>query len=158
MKLRENQNIPSSEVFVLENGEPTKKNIENILKNKKSIIFGLPGAYTSVCSAKHLPGFKNLYQDIIEKGVDKIMCFAVNDPHVMKAWAEQNDVFGKIEMISDPDASYAKEIGLDFYTPHMGIRSVRFAMIIDNKVITHLFVEEPGVFDVSSAENIIKHL
>ena len=57
-----------------------------------------------------------------------------------------------------PDASYTKEIGLDFYTPHMGIRSVRFAMIIDNKVITHLFVEEPGVFDVSSAENIIKHL
>ena len=76
----------------------------------------------------------------------------------MKAWAEQNDIFGKIEMISDPDASYSKKIGLDFYTPHMGIRSVRFAMIIENKVITHLFVEEPGVFDVSSAENVIKYL
>lgn len=127
-------------------------------KDKKIVLFSVPGAFTPTCSAKHLPGFKNLYQDIIDKGVDKIMCFAVNDPHVMKAWAEQNDVFGKIEMISDPDASYTKEIGLDFYTPHMGIRSVRFAMIIDNKVITHLFVEEPGVFDVSSAENIIKHL
>ena len=127
-------------------------------KDKKIVLFSVPGAFTPTCSAKHLPGFKNLYQDIIDKGVEKIMCFAVNDPHVMKAWAEQNDVFGKIEMISDPDASYTKEIGLDFYTPHMGIRSVRFAMIIDNKVITHLFVEEPGVFDVSSAENIIKHL
>ena len=131
---------------------------DDMLSGKKVVLFSLPGAFTPTCSAKHLPGFKSLYQDIIDKGVDKIMCFAVNDPHVMKAWAEQNDVFGKIEMISDPDASYTKEIGLDFYTPHMGIRSVRFAMIIDNKVITHLFVEEPGVFDVSSAENIIKHL
>ena len=131
---------------------------DDMFSGKKIVLFSLPGAFTPTCSAKHLPGFKNLYQDIIDKGIDKIMCFAVNDPHVMKAWAEQNDVFGKIEMISDPDSSYTKKIGLDFYTPHMGIRSVRFAMIIDNKVITHLFVEEPGVFDVSSAENIIKHL
>ena len=129
-----------------------------IFSEKKIVLFSLPGAFTPTCSAKHLPSFKNLYDQIIGKGVDKIICFAVNDPHVMKAWAEQNEVFGKIEMISDPDASYSKEIGLDFYTPHMGLRSVRFAMIIENKVITHLFVEKPGVFDVSSAENVIKYL
>ena len=129
-----------------------------IFSEKKVVLFSLPGAFTPTCSAKHLPGFKNLYDEIIGKGVDKIMCFAVNDPHVMKVWAEQNDVFGKIEMISDPDASYTKEIGLDFYTPHMGIRSLRFAMIVDNKVITNLFIEKPGVFDVSSAENVIKYL
>ena len=129
-----------------------------IFSEKKIVLFSLPGAFTPTCSAKHLPSFKNLYDQIIGKGVDKIICFAVNDPHVMKAWAEQNDVFGKIEMISDPDASYSKEIGLDFYTPHMGLRSVRFAMIIENKVITHLFVEKPGVFEVSSAENVIKYL
>ena len=129
-----------------------------IFSEKKVVLFSLPGAFTPTCSAKHLPGFKNLYDEIIGKGVDKIVCFAVNDPHVMKAWAEQNDVFGKIEMISDPDASYTKEIGLDFYTPHMGIRSLRFAMIVENKVITNLFIEKPGVFDVSSAENVIKYL
>ena len=129
-----------------------------IFSDKKIVLFSLPGAFTPTCSAKHLPGFKKLYDQIIDKGVDKIICFAVNDPHVMKAWAEQNDVFGKIEMISDSDASYSKEIGLDFYTPHMGIRSVRFAMIVVNKVITHLFVEEPGVFEVSSAENVVKYL
>ena len=131
---------------------------DEMFSGKKVVLFSLPGAFTPTCSAKHLPGFKNLYEDILDKGVDKIMCFAVNDPHVMKAWAEQNDVYGKIKMISDPDASYTKMIGLDYYTPNMGIRSVRFAMIIDNKVITHLFVEEPGVFDVSSAENIVKYL
>ena len=120
-------------------------------------MFGLPGAYTSTCSKFHLPGYVKNVEKLKAKGIDRIFCISVNDPHVMKAWAEQNDVFGKIEMISDPDASYSKEIGLDFYTPHMGIRSVRFAMIIENKVITHLFVEEPGVFDVSSAENVIKY-
>ncbi len=129
-----------------------------IFSDKKIVLFSLPGAFTPTCSAKHLPGFIKLYDQIIDKGVDKIICFAVNDPHVMKAWAEQNNVFGKIEMISDSDASYSKEIGLDFYTPHMGIRSVRFAMIIENKVITHLFVEKPGVFDVSRAENVVKYL
>ena len=131
---------------------------DDMFSGKKVVLFSLPGAFTPTCSAKHLPGFKNLFNDILNKGVDKIMCFAVNDPHVMKAWAELNNVFGKIEMISDSDASYTKKIGLDFYTPHMGVRSVRFAMIIVNRTITHLFVEEPGVFDVSSAENIIKHL
>ena len=131
---------------------------DEIFSDKKVVLFSLPGAFTPTCSAKHLPGFKNLYDEIIGKGVDKIMCFAVNDPHVMKAWAELNDVFGKIDMISDPDASYTKEIGLDFFTPHMGTRSLRFAMIIENKVIKHLFIEEPGVFHVSSAENIIKYL
>ena len=151
-------NFPSG-IFLIKDSEGVKEvKTDDYFKSNKVVLFALPGAFTPTCSAKHLPGYIKYYQDIKDKGVDKIMCFAVNDPHVMKAWAEQNDVFGKIDMISDPDASYTKEIGLDFYTPHMGIRSVRFAMIIDNKVITHLFVEEPGVFDVSSAENIIKHL
>ena len=133
-------------------------NTEDMFSKKKVVLFSLPGAFTPTCSAKHLPGFKSLYDEIIDKGVDKIMCFAVNDPHVMKAWAEQNNVFGKIDMISDPDASFTKKIGLDYFTPNMGIRSLRFAMIIDNKIIKHLFVEEPGVFDISSAENVLKYL
>ena len=74
MKLKENDLIPNSEVFILENGNPNKKNIEDLIKNKKVIIFGLPGAYTSVCSAKHLPGYINLYKEFKEKGIDYIFC------------------------------------------------------------------------------------
>ena len=133
-------------------------NTEEIFSDQKIVLFSLPGAFTPTCSAKHLPGFKKFYDDIIKKGIDKIICFAVNDPHVMKAWAEHNEVFGKILMISDPDASYTKELGLDFYTANMGVRSVRFAMIIENKVIKNLFLEDPCQFEVSSAENVMKYL
>ena len=89
MKLKENDKIPNSEIFVLENGEPTKKNIEEFLKNKKVIIFGLPGAYTSVCSAKHLPGYVNMHQKYKDKGIDYIICVSVNDPFVMNAWGKK---------------------------------------------------------------------
>ena len=99
MKLKENDNVPNSEVFVLENGEPTKKNIENLLKNKKVVIFGLPGAYTSVCSAKHLPGYVNMYQQYKNKGIDHIICVSVNDPFVMGAWGKENNVADKIIMM-----------------------------------------------------------
>ena len=88
MKLKENENVPNSEIFVLENGEPTKKNIEELLKNKKVVIFGLPGAYTSICSAKHLPGYVNMHQLYKGKGIDHIICVSVNDPFVMNAWGK----------------------------------------------------------------------
>ena len=86
MKLKENDIIPSAEIFVVENGEPTKKNITELLKDKKVILFGLPGAYTSVCSAKHLPGYVNSYEKYKAKGIDHIICMSVNDPFVMDAW------------------------------------------------------------------------
>ena len=85
MNLKENDNLPNSEVFVLEEGEPVKKNIEDLIKNKKVVIFGLPGAYTSVCSAKHLPGYVNMSEKYKEKGIDQIICVSVNDPFVMNA-------------------------------------------------------------------------
>ena len=88
MKLKENDIISSSEVFILENGEPVKKDITELLKNKKVVLFGLPGAYTSVCSAKHLPGYINLYKEFKEKGIDYIFCISVNDPYVMNAWGK----------------------------------------------------------------------
>ena len=83
MNIKENEQIPNSEIFILEDGEPIKKNIEEILKNKKVVLFGLPGAYTSVCSAKHLPGYVNMYEEYKKKGIDKIICISVNDPFVM---------------------------------------------------------------------------
>ena len=159
MKLRENQNIPSSEVFVLENGEPTKRNIENILKNKKSIIFGLPGAYTSVCSAKHLPGYVKNSEKYKQKGVDQIICMSVNDPFVMNAWGKENNVGDKILMVGDPFLNFTKAIGaeVDKSGRGLGIRSNRYTMLVDNlKVIKIQEEQDTGSCEISAAENFLE--
>ena len=113
MRIKENDKLPNSEIFVLEDGEPVKKNIEKFLKNKKVIIFGLPGAFTSVCSAKHLPGYINMHQEYKNKGVDHIICIAANDPFVMNAWGKENNVGDKIIMIGDPFLNFIKAIGAE---------------------------------------------
>ena len=138
MKLKENDNIPNSEIFVLENGEPIKKNIEELLKSKKVVTFGLPGAYTSVCSAKHLPGYVNMHQLYKDKGIDHIICVSVNDPFVMNAWGKENEVGNKIVMMSDPFLNFTKAIGaeVDKSARGLGIRSNRYTMLInDLKVV-----------------------
>ena len=108
MIIKENEIIPSSEIFILENGEPIKKDILDVLKNKKTVIFGLPGAYTSVCSAKHLPGYVNNSGKYKEKGIDQIICMSVNDPFVMNAWGKENNVGDKIIMMGDPFLNFTK--------------------------------------------------
>ena len=114
MKIKENDKIPNSEIFVLEGGEPTKKNIVEILKNKKVIIFGLPGAYTSVCSAKHLPGYVDSHDKYQAKGVDLIVCISVNDPFVMEAWGKSQNIKDKVLMMADPFLSFLR-IRRQFY-------------------------------------------
>ena len=159
MKLKENDNVPNSEIFVLENGEPTKKNIEELLKNKKAVIFGLPGAYTSVCSAKHLPGYVNLYQQYKDKGIDHIICVSVNDPFVMNAWGKENNVGDKIIMMGDPFLNFTKAIGaeVDKSGRGLGIRSNRYTMLIDNMKVIKLQEEnDTGTCEMSAAENFIK--
>ena len=159
MKIKENQTIPNSEVFVLENGEPVKKNIENILKNKKSVIFGLPGAYTSVCSAKHLPGYVNNSEKYKQKGVDQIICMSVNDPFVMNAWGKENNVGEKIIMVGDPFLNFTKAIGaeVDKSGRGLGIRSNRYTMLVDNlKVIKIQEEKDTGSCEISAAENFLE--
>ena len=159
MKLKENDNVPNSEVFVLENGEPTKKNIENLLKNKKAVIFGLPGAYTSVCSAKHLPGYVNMYQQYKDKGIDHIICVSVNDPFVMGAWGKENNVADKIIMMGDPFLNFTKAIGaeVDKSSRGLGIRSNRYTMLIeDMKVIKLQEEKDTSSCEMSAAENFFK--
>ena len=159
MRIKENEKIPSSEVFILEDGEPIKKNIESFLKNKKAIIFGLPGAYTSVCSAKHLPGYVKMYDNFKEKGVDKIICISVNDPFVMNAWGKENEVGNKIIMISDPFLNFTKAIGaeVDKSARGLGIRSNRYTMLInDLKVVKLREEKETGSCEISAAENFLK--
>ena len=159
MKIKENETIPNSEVFVLENGEPIKKNIENILKDKKSVIFGLPGAYTSVCSAKHLPGYVNNSEKYKQKGIDQIICMSVNDPFVMNAWGKENNVGDKIIMAGDPFLNFTKAIGaeVDKSGRGLGIRSNRYTMLVDNlKIIKIQEEKDTGSCEISAAENFLE--
>ena len=159
MKLKENDKIPNSEIFVLENGEPTKKNIGELLKNKKVIIFGLPGAYTSVCSAKHLPGYVNNIGKFKQKGIDQIICISVNDPFVMNAWGKENNVGDKILMIGDPFLSFTKAIGaeVDKSGRGLGIRSNRYTMLVDNLNVIKIQEEkDTGACEISAAENFLE--
>ena len=159
MKIKETETIPSSEVFVLENGEPIKKNIENILKDKKSVIFGLPGAYTSVCSAKHLPGYVNNSEKYKQKGIDQIICMSVNDPFVMNAWGKENNVGDKIIMVGDPFLNFTKAIGaeVDKSGRGLGIRSNRYTMLVDNlKIIKIQEEKDTGSCEISAAENFLE--
>ena len=159
MKIKENETIPSSEVFILENGEPIQKNIQSFLKNKKSVIFGLPGAYTSVCSAKHLPGYVKNSEKYKEKGIDQIICMSVNDPFVMNAWGKENNVGDKIIMMGDPFLNFTKAIGaeVDKSGRGLGIRSNRYTMLVDNlKIIKIQEEKDTGSCEISAAENFLK--
>ena len=158
MKLKENDEISSVEVFVLENGEPIKKDIKELLKGKRVVLFGLPGAYTSVCSAKHLPGFVNTYEKYKSKGIDHIICISVNDPFVMDAWGKSQNVENKILMIGDPFLDFTKSIGaeVDKSGRGLGIRSNRYTMFIDNlRVIKLQEEDETGSCEVSAAQNFL---
>ena len=158
MKVKEEDTIPNSEIFVLEDGEPIKKNIEEFLKNKKVLMFGLPGAYTSVCSAKHLPGFIKMHQEFKNKGIDQIICIAANDPFVMSAWGKENNVGDKIIMIGDPFLNFIKAIGaeVDKSGRGMGIRSNRYTMLVEDMKVVKLKEEkETGICEISAAENFL---
>jgi peroxiredoxin len=159
MKIRENDIIPNSEIFVLEGGDPVRKNIEEYIKSKKVIIFGLPGAYTSVCSAKHLPGYVNMYQKYKDKGIDHIICMSVNDPFVMDAWGNENNVGDKIIMAGDPFLNFTKAIGaeVDKSGRGLGVRSNRYTMFVDDMKVVKLQEEkDAGSCEISAAENFLE--
>ena len=134
--------------------------IKAIVKDKKIVLFSVPGAFTPTCSAKHLPGFLTYASAFKEKKVDEIVCLSVNDPFVMKAWCDANKAGNDILFLADGNASLSKAMGLTFdgsmYS--LGVRSQRFAMILTGLKVEKLFVEKPGVFDVSSAQKVLGHL
>jgi peroxiredoxin len=159
MHIKENDQIPNVDVFVMEDGKPVKKNTQIFLKDKKVVIFGLPGAYTSVCSAKHLPGYVNMFEQYKEKGIDHIICISVNDPFVMNAWGKEHNVEDKILMVGDPFLNFTKGIGADVdkSARGLGVRSNRYTMLVDNLKIVKLQEEEDtGSCEISAAENFIK--
>jgi peroxiredoxin len=139
---------------------PEPVSTDDLFKGKKVVLFSVPGAFTPTCSAKHLPGFINNFDQLKAKGVDTIACMAVNDVFVMKAWGDSSKAAGKVEMLADGNGDYARALGLELDASKfgMGTRSKRFSVIVDNGVVTTLNVEPPGEFGVSSAEAALKQL
>ena len=162
MKIKKGQKIPSVDFFHIdESGIPEKIKSTKLLENHKAIIIGVPGAFTKVCSAKHLPGYINNYEEAKKKGVTKIICVSVNDPNVMKAWGENQNVGDKIFMAADPYCEFTKSIGveIDRTEKGLGMRSARYTMLIENNITKSIKVEEDtAACEISAAENFIKEI
>ena len=158
MKLKIKDQIPDIKIFRLVDGEPQTSKIRDVLGNDKVILFGLPGAFTSTCSKLHLPGYVANADKIKAKGIENIFCLSVNDPFVMNAWGKANNAAGKITMLSDPYLLFTKAIGaeVDRNSKGMGIRSNRYAMVIENLEIVNIQVEkETKQCGLSSAEGVL---
>jgi peroxiredoxin (alkyl hydroperoxide reductase subunit C) len=160
MAIQVGDTIPSMKLMMATADGPKETSTDDIFKGKKVVLFAVPGAFTPTCSAKHLPGFVQQADAIHAKGVDTIACIAVNDAFVMGAWGKDQGTAGKVTMLADGAAAFAKAIGLelDLNARGMGIRSQRYALIAQDGKVTHLGVEQPGGFEVSSAEAIIAAL
>jgi glutaredoxin/glutathione-dependent peroxiredoxin len=132
---------------------------DDVFKGRKVVLFAVPGAFTPTCSAKHLPSYVERAQEFAGKGY-ALVCTAVNDPFVMKAWGEQSGIEGKVELLPDGTAVLAKALGLDFDGSGFGLgtRSQRYALVAEDGVVKNVWVEKPGAFEVSGAEPVLKHL
>ena len=132
-------------------------NVSDLVKGKKIAIFGLPGAFTPTCSAKHVPGYVANYDALKAKGVDEIWCVSVNDAFVMGAWAKDQHTDGKVRMLGDGSATWTKALGLelDLVAKGMGVRMQRCSMLVVDGVVKTVNVEAPGKFEVSNAETML---
>ena len=161
MKIKEGDQLPLSEFFYLDSSGPQKIKSADLFKNQKTIVIGVPGAFTKVCSAKHLPGYVKNFEAAKKKGVTKIICISVNDPNVMSAWGENQKTEGKIFMAADPYCKFTKLIGaeIDRTDKGLGMRSSRYTMLVENNVVKTIKQEEDaGICEVSAAENFIKNI
>ena len=139
---------------------PNSFKVSDLTKGKKIAVFGLPGAYTPTCSAKHVPGYIALADKLKAKGVDEIWCISVNDAFVMGAWGRDQKAAGIVRMMADGSAEFTKALGLEFdlTSKGMGIRCQRFSMLVDDGVVKQLNIEQPGKFEVSNAETLLGQL
>jgi peroxiredoxin len=135
-------------------------NSKELFSGKKVVLFALPGAFTPTCSASHLPGYVVASDDLFAKGVDLIICLSVNDAFVMDAWGKQHNADDRVMMIADGSAHFSRAVGLeiDLDATGMGIRSRRYAMVVNDAVIELLNIEAPKKFEVSDAETILSSI
>jgi len=167
MTIKVGESLPDATLteFIEVEGEgcsigPNAFKVSDLVKGKKIAIFGLPGAFTPTCSAKHVPGYVEHYDALRAKGVDEIWCVSVNDAFVMGAWGRDQQTGGKVRMMADGSAEFTRKLGLelDLTARGMGVRSQRYSMLVDDGVVKSLNVEAPGKFEVSSAETLLEQL
>ncbi len=156
MTIKIGDRLPDAKLYVMEAGRPTAVTTQALFAGRKVVLFAVPGAFTPTCSEAHLPGFVVNADKIKAKGVDAIICLAVNDPFVMSAWGQEKNA-DELIMASDGNAELTRAMGLEMDASAfgLGVRSQRYAMIVDDGVVTHLNLEAPGKFDLSRAENIL---
>lgn len=152
--------IPAMKLMTPTANGPREIDTGTLFAGKTAVLFAVPGAFTPTCSIKHLPGFLEQYDALKAKGVDEIVCLAVNDVFVMDAWAKTQHTDGKIIMLADGSGAFTQALGLelDLVARGLGIRSQRFALIAKDGVVTHLAVEPAGGFEVSRAEAVLEAL
>ncbi len=157
MTIKVGEQIPSLTVAHMTPDGPADINTDEIFKGKKALVFGLPGAFTPTCSAAHLPGYVAYADKLKAAGVDTLACLSVNDAFVMHAWGKAQNVGDQILMLADGSARLTKALGLelDLTERHFGVRSERYAMIVDKGTVTQLNVEAPGKFEVSDAQTML---
>ena len=161
MAIKEGDPLPSETLHRLgDDGAPKPLSTDDYFAGKRIVLFAVPGAFTQTCSARHLPGFVRHADAIRAKGVDEIVCIAVNDAAVMDAWGKAQDERRSITMLSDGNADFTTAVGMeiDRRASGMGLRSKRYAMVVDDGVIKKLNLEPDGSYGVSSAETILEHL
>ncbi|MCC7427233.1 MAG: peroxiredoxin [Alphaproteobacteria bacterium] len=160
MTIKVGDSIPSVKLTKGTASGPQEVGTDELFKGKTTVMFAVPGAFTPTCSAKHLPSFLQHADALKAKGVDNIVCVAVNDAFVMGTWGKEQGVGEKIVMLSDGSANLTKALGLelDLTARNMGVRSQRYALVAKDGKVTHLAVEAPGQFEVSSAEAVLKAL
>jgi len=139
---------------------PNTFKVQDIVKGKKIVIFGLPGAFTPTRSAKHVPSYLQKYDALKARGVNEVWCLSVNDPFVMGAWGRDQKSGGKVRMMADGSAAYTKKLGLelDLTARGMGVRCQRFSMLVDDGVVKAVNIEAPGKFEVSDADTMLKQV
>ena len=160
MKIKKGDKLPDAKVFILEK-DPKEVPIKEIVGDGKVILFGLPGAFTPTCSAKHLPGFVLATNQIKNKGIKKVVCISVNDPFVMDAWGKTHNVQDKILMVGDSKGEFTKNIGaeLNLTNRGLGVRSSRYTMLVEKGSVLKIFEEEvAGKCEITAAENFLKKI
>jgi peroxiredoxin len=157
MTIKVGDKIPSATLMEMQDGKPTPVTTPRFFSGTKVALFALPGAFTPTCSAKHVPGFVANFDALKAKGVSEIACVSVNDAFVMGAWGKDQKSDGKVHMLADGNGDFTRALGLEMDGTKfgMGKRSQRYSMIVDNGIVTSLNVEQPGAFEVSSAEYLL---
>jgi len=160
MSIKVGDTLPDVTFMTMTADGPAPTSTDDVFAGKRVALFAVPGAFTPTCSAKHLPGFIEKADELAAKGIDRIACTSVNDVFVMGAWGQDQGAGEAVSLLADGNGDFAEALGLvlDGSAFGMGKRSQRYALVANDKVVEHIFVDEAGGFEVSSAEHVLKNL